>query len=81
MSKSKPKGPWGEIIYIDPDDEESVDEIHKLIKELKDLRKAPINWDNVSMMKAEALRQAEIGKLDKKIYDLIKLKKQKAMFK
>jgi len=81
MSKSKPKGPWGEIIYIDPDDEEDVDEIHKLIKELKELKKAPINWDNVSMREAEALRQAEINKLDKKIYDLIKLKKQKEMFK
>jgi len=82
MSKKKEpveKSPWGEVIYVDEGEAEEEDEIQRLIQKVRILKKQKLP-DGVPLKEARKRKQEEINKLEKEIYDLIKLKKQKTMF-
>lgn len=72
---SKKKSPWGQIIFTPMEDEESENEIVQLIKRVKELKKKKLEPEE------KKSNQEEISRLEKKIYDLVKIKNQAKMFK
>jgi len=78
----KEENPWGEVITLGYDDEaDEEDEIRSLIKQVEELKKRSVEWEGMTLDEAKKKRRGEINKLEKKIYDLIHLKKQKNLFK
>lgn len=81
MAVEKEKSPWGEIIYVDEESPvDPKDEVQKLIQEVAALKKQKLP-DGVPLKAAAKEKQEKIAALEKQIYDLIKLRKHKKMFK
>lgn len=72
--------PLYKIITDELLDEE--DPVVVLLKQLEELKKKPIDWDNDTTLKeARERRQKEINDIEHQISDLIYLKRQRKMFK
>lgn len=72
---------WGPIIYTGREElEEDEDPIRRLIKRQEELKKKPVEWkEGETLNEASARRDKKIAELEKKIWDLIYIKRQKKL--
>lgn len=69
---------WGPISYTDSEEEEKLDPIMTLIQQYEDLKNSPIIFKpGESIDEARNKRQIELFEIDKKVWDLIYIKRQK----
>lgn len=71
---------WGEISYSNEEEEEQLDPVAVLMQEYETLKESPIIYKEGESLKAgKERRQHELYIIDKKIWDIIYIKRQKSL--